>query len=343
MVADMPDAILTAVHAVSMPDTSGVPDWIHVLPAGTFRGHDGRGPYRADPAAVVAASKAGLPRMLVDTNHATDLAAPRGEPAPAVGWVTALQAREDGVWAQVDWTEAGRSLIGDRAYRFISPAIAHRKDGTVLSILRLSLTNEPNLRGLAALHHQEHTVDELLQELRGALGLPDTADRAAVVARAKDNAAAIATHAATVSKIALAAGVATEAGADAIVVAIQAARDPAKFVAADQVTALQQQLTTLQTDRAREKAEAAVDGAIKAGKPGIKPLRDHYIARHMADPAAVDRELAAMPSLHSGGLGGFDPPPANGELVGDEAKIVAMMGVDPVAYRKLRDAQEAGR
>ncbi|WP_435232654.1 phage protease, partial [Methylobacterium sp. sgz302542] len=52
--------------------------WIHLLPAGTFSGKDGRGPYRAaDPAAIMQTSRqlAGRNEIPVDYNHSIDLAA----------------------------------------------------------------------------------------------------------------------------------------------------------------------------------------------------------------------------------------------------------------------------
>src|SRR5690606_6682234 len=105
-----------------------------------------------------------------DENHATDLAAPRGEPAPARGWIVELQQRADGVWGRVEWTEEGGRLVSGRAYRGISPVIQHLKNGEVTAILRASLVNRPNLRGLTALH-QENDMD-LLAKLSAALGLP---------------------------------------------------------------------------------------------------------------------------------------------------------------------------
>ena len=62
------------------------------------------------------------------------------------------------------------------------------------------------------------------------------------------------------------------------------------------MVALQAQLTTMQNGIARERAVAAVDSAIKAGKPIPVTLREHYIARHCQDPAAVQKELDGRPA-----------------------------------------------
>jgi hypothetical protein len=63
--------------------SSAPPQWIQLIPAGTFQGRDGRGPYLlSDPDAVIAATmalrmRAGIP---IDYDHATDFAATDGRP-----------------------------------------------------------------------------------------------------------------------------------------------------------------------------------------------------------------------------------------------------------------------
>lgn len=144
----------TARHtALPAPTGDGAapPEWIHLLPAGEFRGVDGRGPYRLDqPDAVIAASlpPGGGAKLVVDENHATDLTLATGQPAPARGWITALAARADGVWGQVDWTGAGAELVTRREYGGISPVFDYAADGRVLRVRRAALTNLPNLAAL---------------------------------------------------------------------------------------------------------------------------------------------------------------------------------------------------
>ncbi len=333
-----------------LPDGHVVPEWIHLLPAGQIETNDGRGPYRvADPARLIAVSMEGEARLPIDENHSTDLAAPKGEPSPARGWISELQARADGIWGKVEWTRAGKVLVGGKAYRNISPVIAHDAKGNIVGVLRASLVNRPNLRGLTALH-QEESMDFMAQ-LRKLLGLPETADGTAVVASvtelhaARDTVSPVALQAA-LAPIAKAAGAAEGADSSAIVTAIQSLSDPSKMVPASVVTALQTELTeqgkkftTLHQQIAKDKAVAFVDGAIKALKVGVKPLRDHYITRHMTDPEAVEKEIGAMPSLNASGA--TIVPPTNGQpgdLTADERKIVAMMGINPEAFKKTKAA-----
>lgn len=138
------------------------PEWIHVLPAGTFSGDDGRGPYHTpDPQKLIESSLLTRGRPLpIDYDHGTILKA--GSSA-AAGWITALQARADGIWGKVEWTDAGRKAVESREYRFLFPVFQLNKDekekggGTIVRILGAGLTNVPNLGQLIALNAAERS------------------------------------------------------------------------------------------------------------------------------------------------------------------------------------------
>lgn len=40
---------------------------------------------------------------------------------PAVGWITALEMRDTGLWGSVEWNESGIELLSDKAFKFFSP------------------------------------------------------------------------------------------------------------------------------------------------------------------------------------------------------------------------------
>ncbi|CDP54061.1 Mu-like prophage FluMu I protein [Devosia sp. DBB001] len=326
-----------------------VPEWIHLLPAGEIRTVDGRGPFRvSDVAALMARSmEISGNRLVLDENHATDIAAPRGEPAPARGWIVALEERPTGVWGKVEWTKAGRELMADKAYRGISPAIAHDRNKRVGAILRASLVNRPNLLGLASLHHQENNMD-LLARLLAALGLPaETTEDTLVTAvttlhqARADQAVSLQSQ---IDPIAVAAGLQVGASAAAIAAAVATlAAEPEGAV----VVSLQSELAEVTTKlndlvegNARQAAERYVDGAIARKVVGVSPLRDHYISRHMADPAAVEREIGALPSL--GNANTIVPPRsgAGGELSATDSQVIALMGLDPEAFKKIRKSEQ---
>lgn len=127
------------------------PEWITLIPAGEFRGIDGRGPYRLDkPELVTAATQtmlathmtAGMP---LDFDHATDFAAPEGRPAPAAGWIKQVRAVNGALQGRIEWTANGAAAVADHEYRYVSPVFEYDDDGSVIRLLRAALTNNPNL------------------------------------------------------------------------------------------------------------------------------------------------------------------------------------------------------
>ncbi|QPL39381.1 hypothetical protein IT881_15180 [Erythrobacter sp. A30-3] len=304
---------LALMGAVSLPDGDGVPDWLHLLPTeGAVRTNDGRGPYKVtDIAGIIEASLQAGAKLVLDENHSTDLAAPKGKEAPARGWIVELQRRTDGVWGRVEWTKRGREMIADREYRGVSPVIAHRKDGTIVAIRRASLVNEPNFVELTALHQQDHQEKPsmtFMEQLAKALGLGESASEEDILAALKkalaepegdiDAVEKAVKEAAqsTISPIAKDLGL--DEGAD--LVAIQSAIGALKTgsdKAGEIVTAMQSRLDALETDRKKDTATAFVDGAIREGRAGLKPQRDEYIAMHMENPDRAKKLIGALPKV----------------------------------------------
>ncbi|HEV2501614.1 MAG TPA: phage protease [Mesorhizobium sp.] len=319
-----------------------VPEFIHLLPAGTFSGVDGRGPYElGDAQKLIAASLPAGRKLAMDINHSIDLLTSEGEETPAVGWIVALEAREDGIWGKVEWTEKGRHAVAGKEYGFVSPVFTSltAKPYRLVQLLRASLTNDPNLK-LTALHSRNHSLNhgdpEMDEELRKALGLPETADQAAILAALTTKLNASTAAADLMSRVAEAAGLKKEATGEEVVTALQARAasgdDAEKAELREQVKQLNSRVTTLVTTHAKDRAETVIDKAIEDGKL-VPALRDHYIARHIKDPADVEVEIKLMPSLNSGGLG---KRPAvetgDGTLAADEAVVCEMMGLDPKAF-----------
>lgn len=339
-------ALMTAFAAPA--DPAAAPEWVHLLPAGAagrIDTLDSRGPYRlAEAAAVIAASLQGADRLPIDENHATDLAAPRGEPAPARGWIVAMEARSDGIWGRVEWTAEGQRLVADRAYRGISPVVAHDAAKRVHAILRASLVNRPNLLGLTALHQQQDP-DMDMERLAQALGLAAGASLDAMITAAEGLKAPSQTALqAQLAQI----GVVLGTPADADAAAILAAATAAKGGTGPVVTALQAEIASLTTQlngvvqgQARARAEAFVDAEIKRGRVGVKPLRDHYVARHMADAASVETEISALPVLQGGAIAAVTPPPKEGGIALNAAEMAAAraLSIDPKTYAETLRAE----
>lgn len=185
-------------------DASGaVPGWIQLLPYGpAVEGRDGRAWTLSDPASVASAFSGDIP---LDWEHSTELQAPKGEPAPAAGWIKELVAvanqetRPDGttlgpgVWGRVDWTPRGADSVRTQEYRFISPVFTHATDGQIRQVVSAALTNRPNLdltalnRAEGAPAETEPTKEPAMSELHKAVCArlelaADTAEAAVIVA-----------------------------------------------------------------------------------------------------------------------------------------------------------------
>jgi len=319
---------------------SVAPEWIHLLPAGKIETRDTRGPFTvASMARLIEASMADGPLPL-DQDHATDLAAPDGRPSPARGWIVELQERADGLWGKVEWTDEGRGLVESRAYRMISPVLLNTPKGEVRRILRASLVNRPNLRGLAALN-QESNMD-FLAKLRKALNMPDDADEDAILAAiGKTGASTQAAIETALKPIAQAAGLEDGASATAILAGVEALAKT-KPGDDDAVTALQAELAdttkklqSLREGLSRDRAETFVDAAIKAGTVGVKALRDRYVSMHMKDAAGTEELINGLPRVGAGNAFVSAATPSKDgaiSLNAEQSTVAAMLGEDPKDY-----------
>lgn len=162
------------------------PEWIQVFPEGpTLSTNDGRQFKMSDPVAFVENVRAsqGFP-ILVDYDHLSHFAPDENGNQEAAGWIEELEVRDGQVWARVAWTIRAAAKIVGREYRFISPEFhAHSKTGEVMSLDAAALVNRPAF-SMAALAHSKTTKGDtpMLKEIAKALGLPEDADLAAVLA-----------------------------------------------------------------------------------------------------------------------------------------------------------------
>ncbi|EPJ9453586.1 phage protease [Pluralibacter gergoviae] len=155
-----------------LPDLSDtntpLPEWLPMIPAGTFTGRDGRTWINDNPAAVIAASFS-HPKLPIDIEHATELLGPKGEEAPAYAWIDSMRINADGsIDAHVEWTPDGEARVRGKKYLYYSPAFRYLATGQVTLLSSVGLTNKPNLF-LPALN-SESTMTVPLQ-IATALGL----------------------------------------------------------------------------------------------------------------------------------------------------------------------------
>lgn len=305
-------AITNAVSADALTASGAPVDWVQFFPLGEIKPVDGRKPWRIDDAthaaAIVAASltRLGGREMPIDYDHQSDFAAIKGVGgvAPAAGWVKELSARPDGIWARIEWTSAAAQKMAAREYRYISPTFFEDQQGRVALIARAALTNNPAL-DLAAVasgqpvDHEES--DDMLKEIALALGLPETASQADVLAAIAAGKTAQTAASGVLAEIRTAAGVSADADAPAVCAAIAALKTvgDGSDLAATVIT-LQGEVNALKADGARKSAEARVDEAIKAGK--ITPAaREVFVTMASATPAEFEKFLGVAPVLLSAG------------------------------------------
>jgi len=330
-------------------------EWLHLLPGGgEVHTADGRGPYLVDDYQDLAErSLLEGDSLVLDECHSTDLAAPRGEPAPARGWINRLEARANGIWGLVQWTETGKQLRADKAYRGISPVIAHDRDKRILAIRRASLVNQPNLKGLEALHAEGNPM-EMMKKIAEALGLGEDADEEMILAaihKMKKGGGADADKEAmqsaltdALAPIGQALALQGEVTTDAIVERIGALQadgdDNAITVLQSELTATTTKLNALQEGIALQAATAFVDQAIAEGRVGVKPLRERYIAMHQKDPEGTEELIGAMAkvagtALHQERSG----PKPSADITEADQSVIALMGLDPKAFKAARMAE----
>ncbi|MEA5090820.1 phage protease [Solidesulfovibrio sp.] len=180
----------------SMPLAAGpagaAPQWVQLLPAGTFTGLDGAGPYHNDdPQAVIAATldAASGVDLPIDYDHQLLWARENGQPALAAGWFKDFEVREGSVWGRVDWTQAAAARIAAREYRYLSPVFLFDPAGRIIRVEHAGLTNVPNLEMQALASRLHNNGGEMKPEQYAALlvslGLSADTKPDALVANAK--------------------------------------------------------------------------------------------------------------------------------------------------------------
>jgi phage I-like protein len=355
--------VAVIASAIALPVEGGAPaKRFRIVPFGTFKGRDGRGPWhlrdQAHAERVIAATKAFLNGvdLLVNYDHQSEFSAVPGVggQAKAAGWVSpdTLEVGADGIYASAEWTPPAEAALQAREYRYYSPHFrADKATGDLTRIVNVGLTNSPNIE-VSALASQEadafsaegssmNMIAKMLSATAlSALGLTaDSDDDAAVNAidrmcTGKSGEGMVMASVRTKLKLA------DDADEAAILAAIDTAAtpgepDPAKFVPIAVVTDIQKQLGALQED----KVLACVDAAIEEGK--LTPAqRDWALKLGKQDIGELNNFLASAPAFQGGVRIEGTPETRKTALTEDEAAICAMLGLKSEDYLKTRNAEE---
>lgn len=293
-----------------------VPGWIRLLPRGEVPLGDGREPLRVDDealAAMVAHFEARGLDLVVDYEHQSLT----GLKAPAAGWIKELAAREDGLWARVQWTDTARDHIAAREYRYFSPVLElEEKTRRPLALLQVALTNTPAINGL----------DPLVARLRTGPAAssppPDSHD--------------------PWGEVAVLLGLEPDAGPSRIRGTLLALKDNL-----EQLSRTRLEMEALQARMREQEIEAEVEAALAAGK--IQPCQEEsarIFARH--DLEAFRSYIRnALPQVPIGQRFRFAPDhamrPSPGEagLTSRQLFICRSLGITPEAFKAQRDRLQA--
>ncbi len=116
----------------------------------------------------------------------------------AAGWVRAMHAKPDGLWFDVEWTQAAKDSIKAGEYKYFSPEFAdawkHPKTGKVHKdvVFGGGITNRPFLKDILPINLSEifgsepyeggNAVEELLKQLAEMLGLSNDSTQEQILA-----------------------------------------------------------------------------------------------------------------------------------------------------------------
>ena len=371
---------IAAAALVTLSQDASARAWMLVLPAGTWHDRSGRGPFHigdvAAMQAIIDRTRAFMSgtELMVDFDHQLEplIKGKFGGRAEAAGWIKALEARPDGIWAEIEWTEVARAKIKAGSYRYISPLFSADSEGNVGLIFNVALVNMPAI-DLAAIAASLNLTKEnvLMDKIALALGLKADASADAILAAATALATALGT-------VALAAGLEKTAKPEEIEGAITALKtdtgkivtalgldvsaktndvvalagklkdakpgepDPTKWAPVSAMKALQDQLNALSTTVTTDKATAKVDEAIKAGKL-IPAQRDWALTLAAKDMPAFESYLenaVALTASQMANAGAAPPKVTITALSTEQKKVADLLGQPHDKYLATLQAEQ---
>lgn len=281
------------------------PEWIKVAPRGRFTARDGR-VFDVDPELLAARFVEDGVDLPVDVDHATVKKAMFGESAPAVGWISKLEARADGLYGKVEWLDAGVAILSARTHRYISPTLKHDEKGKAYWLHSAALVAAPAASMPAVASADLTTTEEpqMLKAIAVALGLSEDASEASCLTALSS---------------------------------LKTRIDPAVHQAAlDQVKTLSADLEARNAADHKAKVDTLLDDALKAKK--IVPAQRDQFAALCGSPEGLAQVTALFATMTATlAASGLDEKKAGGDLStlsAEDREVIKMLGISEEEYRK---------
>ncbi|MFA4826488.1 MAG: phage protease [Methanoregula sp.] len=145
-------AFNTGLDALCVPVeecvTIAEPEWVKILPLGKVELADHREPFMVDEASLESMVAAFRDRgfdLVIDYNYATL----NGGAPLAAGWIKDLEARSDGLWVLVEWTDIVKKYMNVSEYRYVSPVLRlDQETRRPTALIHVALTKAPAINNL---------------------------------------------------------------------------------------------------------------------------------------------------------------------------------------------------
>jgi phage I-like protein len=339
----------------SQNQASSLPEWIRVLPLGKVELADHREPFMVDEASLtsmVAAFRSRGIDLVIDYEHQSL----QGERAPAAGWIKDLEARTDGLWARVDWTQQAREYLAQREYRYFSPVLRLDPDTRrATALMNVGLTNVPAINHLPPLvarwggeakGSEELTVElalktpvmemdlkekvKMVEKLKHLMGLTPEVEEGALCGKALEAFREL--------------GVILNLPDDATVAQLKGAVEAHKAGVARLLKA-EEEVQTLKARLVKETTDRVVEEALKAGK--VSPAQRGWALEYCRRDLEGFRTYAerAPKLVPTGEELQLRKEPYNEEqgLIMEELALCRSLNVSPGAYLEAKQAMGSYR
>jgi len=310
-------------------EQDGAPLWVELIPQGEdVIGRDGRAWTNSNPQGILDAFEENSAELPIDIEHATELKAPNGDPAPAVGWIKGLELREEGaIWALVEWTQHGLWLVRDKEYKYLSPVFTYdSKTGSITQLFSAGLTNQPNLKLTALNRREENHGDDMSLPLALTTALN-------ISSAATDEQALAAINSLKSDKEK----------------ALNSAETPSveKFVpradhdvAINRATEAEAKLKGFEEKAINQSIDTAVGDAAKAGK--ISPASVEFHKACCQQEGGLERFekfIETAPEIAPDTNLGDENPDVGGTLSAEETAMCAMLGTDHKDFKQAKSEE----